>query len=706
MSKNNAGLRCRPLLPPDELATWKLVPPDWNLCHICQQLLFKPASEVDLSSKFGWWVGKEPSGWRSFIPRAAIAEGRANGCTFCKTILCSASWAWGREEDPTIHLDVTLSQLDASTIGVDIGFHVRPITIAIEPVWEPAVVEEFEGLRFMQDQLRSCLGGHPKCQPTTPPDGISWPSRIVTVAKDMVTVVDFDPKTIPGNFAALSYCWGSPLELEQNPPLKLTALTSKSLRSGVRLSKLPLTLQHAVQVCAALGIRYIWIDSLCILQRSRKVDPDALRDWEVEATKMETVYARARVTIIAASSTSCHSGFLKDRVSSMHPPVPLKPDFQLTTRITSRSGHHAGSRAMHPDVGLEPIDSRGWTYQEQLLSSRYIKFTSDDVQWKCDEHVACLCKANANVDYLRQWPDRAAHPLLRWPDIVKYFSPRLVTVGTDKLLAVSSLARALATEAGLRDGITPGYFAGVWGETLFKVPPQLGWYRNGEIGPCSEHYIAPSFSWASIELKHSPGIPGIGIQDPDFTSAKGDSVCEVLDIAVTPKSADDPFSRVSAGYVTLRAPLLSCTLAPPENGTDIGRQTVMTLDPSFPVRGPQGTVAQPHAFLDCFLSELTLSDGTKSLQRARTHAHTDEIIAWALLLSNSSTPPTIASSIAGLVLGLQDPMDTSGGKAYQRLGTFTLSLYYTQSEKAAGLKDVPSDVAQYLTERTGIVTII
>ncbi|KAK0738098.1 heterokaryon incompatibility, partial [Schizothecium vesticola] len=99
----------------------------------------------------------------------------------------------------------------------------------------------------------------------------------------------------------LSYCWGSTEELSHHPPLRATVATLQSFRDGIQLNQLPKTIEQAVSICIHLGIQYSWVDALCIIQ------DDGL-DWEKESRKMATVYSEARVTIIAASSTSCHSG--------------------------------------------------------------------------------------------------------------------------------------------------------------------------------------------------------------------------------------------------------------------------------------------------------------------------------------------------------------------------------------------------------------
>ncbi|KAK0743621.1 heterokaryon incompatibility protein-domain-containing protein [Schizothecium vesticola] len=201
-----------------------------------------------------------------------------------------------------------------------------------------------------------------------------------------------------GKFAALSYCWGGKDELECSPPLKLTPSTVSELRSGIGISKLPLTLRQAVTICNYLSLEHVWIDALCIIQGDAS-------DWANESKKMATVYALSTVTIIAASSTSCHSGLLASDLNSFAlstPPLRLPV---LVAQRESLSGFHSPI-----SIARDPIDKRGWTLQEELLSTRYIKFTKDDLQWKCNSGTECMCRQPTDVAKSRPF---VLHNLLR-----------------------------------------------------------------------------------------------------------------------------------------------------------------------------------------------------------------------------------------------------------------------------------------------------
>ncbi|KAK0724384.1 hypothetical protein B0H67DRAFT_473649, partial [Lasiosphaeris hirsuta] len=84
-------------------------------------------------------------------------------------------------------------------------------------------------------------------------------------------------------------------ELGQKRNLTTTKETYNIRTAGTPISDLPMTIRQAVWVTRRLGRKYIWVDSLCIIQ-------DDTSDWEAEALKMATVYAMAAVTIVAFSA--------------------------------------------------------------------------------------------------------------------------------------------------------------------------------------------------------------------------------------------------------------------------------------------------------------------------------------------------------------------------------------------------------------------
>jgi len=117
--------------------------------------------------------------------------------------------------------------------------------------------------------------------------------------------VQSKPPTIASNYAALSYCWG-----KTKAATTTVDNLNRHISRGFEFSSLPKTIQDAIIVTRELGIRYLWVDALCILQGS---DVEARDDWDVEASKMSSVYGNATVTIIAANSSDCGEGIFRQR---------------------------------------------------------------------------------------------------------------------------------------------------------------------------------------------------------------------------------------------------------------------------------------------------------------------------------------------------------------------------------------------------------
>ena len=109
-----------------------------------------------------------------------------------------------------------------------------------------------------------------------------------------------EPNGTTGYYTALSHCWGS----EQN--FTTTHSTLNERRNSIQYHDLPKTFRDALKVTKAIGLRYLWIESLCII-------PDNQQDWEKELAKMGNVYSNAYLIIVGARAASDIERFLSDR---------------------------------------------------------------------------------------------------------------------------------------------------------------------------------------------------------------------------------------------------------------------------------------------------------------------------------------------------------------------------------------------------------
>lgn len=345
-------------------------------------------------------------------------------------------------------------------------------------------------MNFIAYNLNACLHGHTACQKyqTKMAANISgnWPSRMleIDVNTKKIRLVGFNP-VVHSRYVALSYCWG-----DQKGQLVSKKSTLAGLLAGISVSNLPGTLKDAVTVTSRLGLKHIWIDSICIIQD----DPN---DWKQEAGKMSTVYAQSLVTIIASSANSCSEGFLdQKRAPSVEVGRVVVHDRQaeIRARVIYDWGHHRGGPQSHDDARLQwmdPVDSRAWTLQERVLSGRYINFTSGEVQWGCISSRDCECGQPLYGQMYDSLPDGK-----KWFRIVEEYCTRNMTKATDKLVAIAGIARGMETV--LRE---QWYVAGLWLSTTWTplTVKSLLWQRriNSPLTTFSSEYISPSFSWAS-----------------------------------------------------------------------------------------------------------------------------------------------------------------------------------------------------------------
>jgi hypothetical protein len=158
-------------------------------------------------------------------------------------------------------------------------------------------------------------------------------------------------------YIALSYCWG------KEPTLATTQENLYLMQSGISMNSLPNTICDAVVITRKLGVRYLWVDALCILQGT---DETARGDWEIESPKMADIYSGAFLTIAAALAPNTHHGIFptRQRLKLGLPYVTMPYIAACTPGIT---GHVSlGFEETRFDILKEPLYSCAWALQERL----------------------------------------------------------------------------------------------------------------------------------------------------------------------------------------------------------------------------------------------------------------------------------------------------------------------------------------------------
>ncbi|OHF03688.1 heterokaryon incompatibility protein [Colletotrichum orchidophilum] len=136
--------------------------------------------------------------------------------------------------------------------------------------------------------MQACLSAHAasnndlKAEPWYPTRLLDRKASGGSLDSVRLAITFEEPPSHNDRYATLSHCWGSA------PVLELKKATCNDFREGTELSKLPKTFREAIQVTRRLGVRFLWMDSLCIFQ-----DRDDLSDWLNEADLMHKVYSHS-----------------------------------------------------------------------------------------------------------------------------------------------------------------------------------------------------------------------------------------------------------------------------------------------------------------------------------------------------------------------------------------------------------------------------
>lgn len=345
-------------------------------------------------------------------------------------------------------------------------------------------------------------------------------------------------------YVALSHCWG------RSTPFITTRDNLDERKREILVEKAPATFQDAILVSRALGIRYLWIDSLCILQGDQE-------DWEKESSRMGLIYRDSTFTIAASNAAADIEGFLKPR-----------PLTNSTIKFISVEGHTAEAylRTEQQDRSFEtwgkkfPLDMRGWCLQEAYLPNRMIKFLDNHIVWRCqqftwDEWIDSAGGYGTGNPFTAQEifrnetareprPMRVLTPYQGWYRMIREYTKRGLTYNSDKLPGVAGLAALVAEHD---DG---KYCAGVWREDMVFG---LCWRKVSELERIEE-YIAPSWSWASVKG------PIEFIDANDVYSEQSD-ITIMTQVTVhdcySAKRGLDKYGQIDMAWVHLEAPMTS-----------------------------------------------------------------------------------------------------------------------------------------------------
>jgi hypothetical protein len=352
--------------------------------------------------------------------------------------------------------------------------------------------------------LKTCLETHDSlCQVK---DYLPLPTRIVDVGlpeSPFVTLHSSNGQH--GQWFTLSHCWG------KSHPATTTTSNLNSQCAGIMISTLPQTFRDAIFITPKLGYRFLWIDSLCIVQ-------DSIVDWQIESAKMNTIYSNAVLNISADAAADSFQGIfdssnrkIVDQGTSILPPlrpnlvsIPVhSPKAGLKSTLYANAWHHDGFPNNHP------LQERGWVLAEAVLSHRRLRYTSSGLSWGCTTvPITCDETRPHEIHNLKEWdlsinsvyqityqnpyyelsPDEGHFQIIQWwYSQINDYTNRQLTLSHDQFPAFSGIAKMFS------DLTQWHYKAGILIEDFRRG---LLWQSRGRDKHAD---IAPSWSWAVVE---------------------------------------------------------------------------------------------------------------------------------------------------------------------------------------------------------------
>ncbi|KAI0146147.1 heterokaryon incompatibility protein-domain-containing protein [Xylariaceae sp. FL1272] len=400
--------------------------------------------------------------------------------------------------------------------------------------------------------MKNCVEGHDECRPQAGARGDFLPPRLIDVGEAdsgntrLVMTSQLPHSEQPGStpYAALSHCWGGDI------PFRLTMQTLPEKCETMPLNLMPRNFRDAIHITRKLGIRYLWIDALCIIQ-------DSTTDWASEAAHMLSCYAGATLTISALDSPSSESGIIPAHRGA---------------RAVLPSGTFAIQRI--PDTFSDimakcHLSHRGWCLQERLMAPRILHIANSQIYWECHrgfEQENAAYHSKTQVDAFTSVRQRYASGMgdgdvwSNWYHIVEEFTSRELTYASDTfpaLAGVAELFRRSSSEprtyaAGLwvediREGL-------LWGarkvvERMRKAPG----FRQCAVLHRRDEPRAPTWSWASVA----------GPVQFDYKSG-GTETCDILGVTLKSGINDPMANGALEGVVRIRGLVAQMRYMPPD----------------------------------------------------------------------------------------------------------------------------------------------
>lgn len=338
------------------------------------------------------------------------------------------------------------------------------------------------------------------------------PTRLIdvgTVDEGTVKLVDTGELSKP-QYLILSYCWGT-----SNDKSKTTQANLEQRRVSIQISTLPKTIRDAITITRLMGVQYLWVDAICIIQQDKENNDGFLEDWKIEAAKMAGYYSNALCCISNLSATDSSEGFLRETQAGFQ-----QRGRQRTFREDIEKGaehfcHGDKKFTIYLPRSIEswrtewessPLMRRAWALQEWILSPRILHCTTVGMFMECGRGV---CQPNDPFTKpMAAWHHTQGNEISNilsesakaqvgdlWTKLVTFYSTMNLTDPTDRLVAIDGIARLFCAKYNI------GYFAGVLSSHIAQT---LLWKRNEPEEERNPAVIFPSWSWSSTKNVQFP----------------------------------------------------------------------------------------------------------------------------------------------------------------------------------------------------------
>ena len=504
----------------------------------------------------------------------------------------------------------------------------------------PPSMFSIEMLHDAMQWMRSCQSHHEACKIS---EQAALPSRVLDLGapsdnrlspasayENPIPVNLVETKgTMTGRYMCLSHCWGN-----VRPACITNKQSLEANKAGISWETIPKTFQDAITFAHRIGVRYLWIDSLCIIQ-------DDESDWAIESAKMADIYSRSYLTIAASFSGDCNAGFLKEPLPVIRGrEVTGLEEVGLTDKLFVRTGPYNNCKDF-------PLTKRAWVYQERLLSPRVLHFTNSEIFWECNTATTCQCnpmslsdfqgqpsnpKEGSKMEYINNLEKAISNEnecQNAWRTMITNYSRLQLSHSTDRLPAISGIAKQFAQHRPPNQ-----YLAGLWENSLIA---DLCWAHHSllALGPRPEAWLAPSWSWASIHT----GIEFLDLNTHYYYKLRGHSptqpriVAEVRRVACVPLH-DDPTGRIASGVLELCAPVFDGVLKYEEDYKYEAKYDVWLDGYADAVMGRRGRNNGPEYFHPDYLLEANGPHMVESGSAVRCLLLTDR--HWLVLMPSRS----------------------------------------------------------------------